>query len=304
MDDSITLAVCTDEAYALYAAMALRSAALSVAGERKIEGYYVDCGVESTTRKRVERALDIRNLNLRWENVDTRNFHHLPHSGWTSRAAFGRLCVPYLVSGDTSHFIYLDSDILVLRDISQLWKKRNNKYILSACRDYKYPKVKHTRASKTLIDLGMSPKDEYFNSGLLIVNKEKWINNSVSVMVCRLAEKYGEYFTHKDQDPLNIVVKNRWNKIDNIWNITTYEYTSRKMYNKEKYALHFTEEKPDEKGCRHPERWKYLCFVLRSEYFSPLEGAIWIVRIITSKLIKETNDIVNYVTKHRYIQSN
>ena len=118
----IYVACCSDEAYALHAIMALRSASLNTNGEG-LHGFVFDCGITQSTRARCEWVLRQSAVSYTWKTVNTSSIADLPTSTWVSPAGNVRLLLPKLLPNCVDRVLYLDSDVLVLSDIADLWKK-------------------------------------------------------------------------------------------------------------------------------------------------------------------------------------
>lgn len=90
-----------------------------------------------------------------------------------SVGAFYRLLIPQLLPKDVAKCIYLDSDMLVNLDISELWRVELDDKPLAAVREMNanaYNYETFDAAQKYLLSEGLVEYDDYFNSGLLVMN--------------------------------------------------------------------------------------------------------------------------------------
>ena len=90
-----------------------------------------------------------------------------------SVGAFYRLLIPQILSEDIDKCVYLDSDMLVNLDIKELWQIELGDKPLAAVREMEanaYNYKTHDAAQKYLLSSGIVEYDEYFNSGLLVMN--------------------------------------------------------------------------------------------------------------------------------------
>ncbi len=95
--------------------------------------------------------------------------------------------------------LYLDSDILVLKDIKELINVRLNGYYLAAVKD-PYPIIIKKEYLKTL---GIE-NQKYFNSGVMLLNLEKMRNDNI---IEKLVDyRLNNQTTFMDQDTLNVIL--------------------------------------------------------------------------------------------------
>ena len=275
----ISIAICTDENYALNGAMAIYSASKNIAEDTRIDAYILDSGIRTVTRKRFERILRRPNIELFWLKPNLDAIDHLPISPWTTKAANARLILPELLSDKTDKVLYLDSDMLVIGDVSELLDYPLEGKCLLACLDGKYPTVQCSRASKVLTEMGLNPQTPYFNSGLLMINVKRWENMETTKRMAKLLEEKGVFFTHKDQDGLNFILQEEWGQLDNSWNVCTSRFDSDdqndRRITQEAKIIHFTGKPPGLIGCRHPKRELFYKYVKDSNWFSNIEFFLW-----------------------------
>lgn len=90
-----------------------------------------------------------------------------------SVGAFYRLLIPQVLPADIDRCIYLDSDMIVNLDIKELWQIDLGDKPLAAVREmeanaYNYKTV--DAKNKYLLNAGFANYDDYFNSGLIVMN--------------------------------------------------------------------------------------------------------------------------------------
>ena len=154
------------------------------------------------------------NLNVRARN--------LAYQGY--RGMMYRLFIPDLLMVDK--VIYLDCDIVVNMDLSELWKMPLGNYSIGAVRDFwalEHQKGNRIswRLKKAWGLLDIKP-ESYFNSGVLLLNL-KTIRSKYNLLVSlvQFFEEYRSCVTLPDQDFLNwlfvddkVLLDERFNHID------------------------------------------------------------------------------------------
>jgi lipopolysaccharide biosynthesis glycosyltransferase len=121
---------------------------------------------------------------------------------------FYRLLLPKIFR-EYKKILYIDSDILFLKNIDELFKIDLNENILAAI-----PKHEHF-----LIPTYLQHKTkDYFASGLLLINTQKFIDNKIYEKCLKFLKN--EKYEMPDQDALNATV-NQWIQLDLEYGVET-----------------------------------------------------------------------------------
>jgi len=125
-------------------------------------------------------------------------FSHLLGHTHYSLAIFSRLMIPSLVREQTDRVLYLDADILCFSAVDELVDMD-----ISADIAVVVPDAPVTR-QRRIAALGLK-HEEYFNSGVLFINVEKWIANGMTEQTMEVLLNSKGDMRFSDQDALNIV---------------------------------------------------------------------------------------------------
>lgn len=111
--------------------------------------------------------------------------------------------------------IYLDSDIVVVDDISKLYFEDIKDYLVGAVADEVIAGSKvFQQYTKDALDL---EPNKYFNSGVLLMNLEMFRKEKIEEKFLHLLNKYNFDVIAPDQDYLNILCKNKVKYINRGW---------------------------------------------------------------------------------------
>lgn len=124
-----------------------------------------------------------------------------------TKAIYYRLSIPYLIN--KPKVLYLDSDIVVNGSLRSLCDIELGNNILGAIKD-----IGEVNRDK----LGFLDDEPYFNSGVLLIDAQNWINFEVSKKVIDVLKNNHQNITYPDQDALNIVLKNNWLSLNPTYN--------------------------------------------------------------------------------------
>ena len=111
-----------------------------------------------------------------------------------------RIMLPYIV--DEEKILWLDGDIIVRSDITELYDTDISNYYIAACKDI--GEIKNTRAGLKET-LGI-PGQIYFNAGILLMNNKKIGIEIKKEVFFKAIIEYSDVMRCADQDILNIML--------------------------------------------------------------------------------------------------
>ena len=213
------IATGADDRFAMPMAVALCSA-LAHTTERAVTILIVDGGVAPENRRRVEGTITGTSTaaTVEWIDADRRSLDGLGVTPSFSQAAYLRLLVPDLLHDRTDRVIYLDSDLVVLRDLSDLWRADLCEHVALAVPDYSYPNLAHVDwAGTTYYD--SDPDRPYCNTGVVVMNLPRWRERHISERAIEYMQRHPRWVRWADQDGINAVIGNGWGVLDDRWNV-------------------------------------------------------------------------------------
>jgi lipopolysaccharide biosynthesis glycosyltransferase len=195
-----------------------------------------------------------------------------------SKVVYYRLLIPNLVSAEVDKVIYLDSDIIVRHDITNLWNTNISEHYIAAVIDsgFEYFSLK----TKIRENLGIPENMPYFNSGVQLINVKKWREDGIVEKTIEFISKNPEKIFFLDQDALNSVLWGKWLPLHPKWNVQEfafkryYKWKLRKLLTgdfveavENPAIVHFTTgNKPWVRSCTVP---------FAEEYFENLKMTPW-----------------------------
>lgn len=142
----------------------------------------------------------------------------LPTDNRLNQIMYARLLVEVIIPKDVERVIYLDCDTYVRRPIEELAEIDLEGMPIAAVEDYFHIFITGQKDIKSNRDL-FDPADAYFNSGLLVIDTKKWAESQVLENLERMVNNGTMARIYYDQDFLNLTFKDRWKKLDQLWNI-------------------------------------------------------------------------------------
>ena len=237
-----------DDGFAMQLAVTVASVLANLDPSRKLELYILDGGISASNRERLSQSLPANRVSVHWIQPDIRLFEGLPPVGdhdHVTISTYFRLLIPQALPDTVKKVIYLDCDILVLKDLGVLWDSSLQGWLCLAVQDTAapymdavagmgaiYPKCATAVAARCPIEnyrqLGILPSAKYFNSGVLVIDLVKWRTENLTRQFRQCLDDNKEYVLWWDQYVLNVVLAGKWGELDPDWNLQTslYSYSS------------------------------------------------------------------------------
>lgn len=197
------ITVALDENYAPHTAALIASIFVN-SPSNNIAVYLLADNLTNNTKEKLKQLANKFSADINIIEGNIENFYVSDH---LSKAAYLRLKIPELLPKDISRTIYLDADLLVQCDISELFKIDIADKPLAAVPDLGIMTSKRSMREKSKT-LGIEKNSPYFNSGVLIIDLEKWRKNNYANKLSELVKTHN--FRHHDQDALNMLFYNNW----------------------------------------------------------------------------------------------
>ncbi len=263
--DTIHIAMAFDLAY-LSPFMVMMTSVLIHNKQHTVHLHVITSGLNTRQQKQLENFIRRSCGEISFYEVSPELLTGLtpPKDTHITVATFFRLFFPQLVPGTIEKLLYLDPDMIILRDLSELYNTSLNGYAVGAVPEINQPWVRS--------DLGFTSKDQYFNAGVMLIDVKEWIRQEITERSVKYARNNQESIVWADQDALNGVLFGNYFKLDSKYNVLHFDVPqalSRISYEQfiaDKVILHFTniKYKPWSKTTKTPLRFVYLHYLSRS----------------------------------------
>lgn len=216
-------------------------------------------GKIASLARQKDTRIEFREFNI----DDVKDFKGCSYLGLS---AYFRIFIPQILA-DYEKILYLDSDLLILHDLCELFTLDLAGNALAA-----RPVLWRDELLKMSEGIGMGPDMQYFNSGVLLIDTFAWNKLELTQTLVTIITENSDLLTYADQDALNIAAKGRFKQLYSHWNVSSmyYEPTSEdKILNgrasevasaaRDPRVVHFTGAiKPWHYNCKHPLRHLYI----------------------------------------------
>jgi lipopolysaccharide biosynthesis glycosyltransferase len=237
----ITIAVATDDHYAILLGALIRSVEYNHKTPEKIEFYIIDDGISATNRKKIQASSDPKMTTLFWfktKDVVPPNVKIPVDKSAFPITTYLRLFTPYIIPQDRERFLYLDVDMILLDDISKLWHTELGDKMFAAVPDLAKTVSNEWGGITNYKELGFHPDTPYFNAGMLLIDPFKWRAEDISNKVIQNIYDNIAFANFPDQYGLNVTLANKWVVLDQRWN------TFAILDIKDPWLIHYLDIKP------------------------------------------------------------
>lgn len=194
-----------------------------------------------------------------------------------SDSAYSRLFLQELFGErpEIEKLLYIDCDTIIVGSLKDLWETDIEEYLGAACLECMSNMHKYI--------IGRKRSDNYINSGMILFNVKRWVQENVQTKCIHMIQKYKGKTEYVDQGVINGTVSNQLKLVSPRYNLTTlafdFSYEDMQIYRKPQFGysknewkeainnpiiVHFTTSflslRPWFEGSNHPyaEYWKQV----------------------------------------------
>lgn len=254
----------TDNAYVPWCGVMLTSLRENHAST-SIAVYILTEGLSDDNRRDL-LSLENENFHIHICQVVAESLKNLPikEGDHVSLATYYRLYLPDILPAEVNRIIYLDCDMVVVGDLSELMTVDCGECGIAAVRD----EASHT--SLPYERLSYDYKLGYFNAGLLVIDLDVWRGKGYQQLLIDYITAKPDRCKFHDQDALNGVFAGKWKELPLEYNLQT-GFIIKSIFDmlpnkqditdaiKQTRIVHYTgPNKPWSPDSKHPLRNKFL----------------------------------------------
>lgn len=125
--------------------------------------------------------------------------------------AYYRLGIPWLLSNEAKA-MYIDYDTIILKSLWDMYSTNLSEYYLAAVEDaWKYKRAREL--------IKYQSKMRHYNSGMMLLNLEKWRKERVDEKLREFSNKNKKVFILADQFLINTIINQNIIYLDFTWNL-------------------------------------------------------------------------------------
>ena len=268
--------------------------------------YILDGGISIENQKKLQNSLkQFKNKKIFFIKINKNIFKNIKPILQLNQTSYYRLLLPDILP-KISKIIYLDCDILILKNISKLYQEKLGQKFIGCCPIFhpNYQKV----LQKTYPNI---PIKTAINAGVALMNLKKLRIHNYSNTFINFINKNSEKLLAGDQDVLNIVLSNKIKLIHPKWNSTSYIFVVKNnkkcnLSKKDFYTckndpsiIHFDGVKPWATGSQHQYKKIFKKYLKQTE-FKNYKTKFNFQNLIKNQIFYNGNKIANLLPNSIY----
>lgn len=197
MNNTYEIFFASDNNYAQHLCVAIASILKNSKEEECFNFYILDSNISEENKNIIKNLSSIKGFYIEFIEVNLELFKNYPQTCKRfPRSVYFRYIIP-LIKPNLEKVLYLDSDIVILDSLKELWNTDLEDYYCIAIEDL------NRNSSK--IDAKRLDVKNYFNSGVLLINNKKWGEENISELLFQNTKKLNSLnnLIWPDQDVLN-----------------------------------------------------------------------------------------------------
>lgn len=231
----IHIACCSNEKLAPMFGVVMTSVGVNVKSD-DVMMYLLHNGLKDKTIKRLHKIADRFHVGLKLLEIDQNILKDCPVNNkihYADVMMYARLLLPSMLT-DLDKVIYLDCDLVVNKDLNDLWDTDVNDVAVAMCPDYQY------NNEEILKRLGIQGSN-YLNSGVIFMNLDYWRKHNIQNKVLTYIVNNRDKIIYPDQDALNVILNDERIELPIKYNVTPYHLYRNLEYFPENRHLEITE---------------------------------------------------------------
>lgn len=252
----IPVVFATNNNYAPYLGVSIESLKQNASDEYVYDVYVFHTALSDLNQMKL-KSLSENNVFVRCVNVipQVKNLRDYSHSHYSVEMYY-RILIPEILK-QYDKVVYLDCDLVLNTDVANLFNiDLKNNIVAAVINDIT------SGYMKTYLDQTLDiPENEYFNSGVLLINTKEFRNNDIKNQCFEFLNKFQKLMC-PDQDILNLSCRGKVLYLDKIWNfqVGSGGYSLNEKYLNQYNIVHYTSgDKPWNKEALELGEifWKY-----------------------------------------------
>ncbi len=206
--NQIPVVASTDDNYAIPLTVMFISLLENTTSPERIHLFVIDGGISESKHEKMREAVESRNSQLTFLEVNSEVYKDFPTRNHISAPAYYRISIPELFDESTKRCIYLDCDVIIKADITELWDMDLEGHAIAAVENI----------SRSTFLASKLKQSDYFNSGVMLIDLEKWREQHIPEKVRSFKLEHPELISTNDQCALNGVFRGKWKRLPLHWN--------------------------------------------------------------------------------------
>ena len=232
--------------------------------------YLLTDGLTEDNISKFDRLASIYNQQIIVKKIPKELYDNLPFYKRYTFATYNRFMIADLI--EDSKVIYLDGDIIVRHDLSDLWNTSLDGYACGVVEDQ--------RGDDIFVHNRNKIATPYFNAGVLFINLDYWRQNNIGQKMVTYLKEHTDTCLFPDQDAANKTLSGKvlyldfkynfmedWFYPTDQWQIHFSKWDRILADREDPYIVHYCRGlKPWFKECVHPLKHEFIHYATMHDF--------------------------------------
>ncbi len=194
-----------------HCAAAMASILYNLSDEYQAHFYILSYDITDKNKQKLKKLNKIKPCKIQYPQFDEKildMFNGIKIPPHVTKMTYARILIPDILP-DVDRVLFVDSDMIVRTDISQLYDLDIGQNVFAAVEDFNWRRI-----SKNL----WGTEEYYFNAGLLFVNSKKLREINYLDLIKKQIALNGSRYTICDQDVINDTFRGQIYRLSLTWN--------------------------------------------------------------------------------------
>jgi len=224
----INIGCSSNENYAQHLGVMIYSLLENCSNRERVKIFLMDGGISNNSKNKINRIVNKFGAKIFYKNPNKNLIEGLKICRHIGIETYYRFSL--IEDGTYERLLYLDADLVIKGDLSEIFFKEFEDNIVFAVKDPGGSKNKKE-------ELGIPLLEPYFNAGVLLIDCKKWKNEDITNRTLKFIKENPKKIEYADQDGLNAILIKKWAQLNPSWNVISrlYFYNYFKLKNPPNY---------------------------------------------------------------------
>lgn len=245
MKKNIDIFYCADNKFVPFLATSIASILKNSNYDENIAIYVLNADITKENKELLNSLSSIKSYRLEFLLIESNIFEGYKKPDYINSSAFlYRYLIPK-IKPNIKKALYLDCDTIIKQSLWELFNTNIKNYYIAGVEDF------HWMMAFKRLKINSSIKEPYFNSGVLLINCEKWREDKLYTKLIEITNNLNpKVLEQLDQDAINIVCEGKklvlppkYNLLS-CWNdnnmFTSYKYIDLEKDIKDPVIIHYS----------------------------------------------------------------
>ncbi|NCG08106.1 MAG: hypothetical protein GWO81_00820 [Verrucomicrobia bacterium] len=289
----MNIALCLDLNFLPYCSTTIQSVIENHSSKDRIH-FFISYTFDSKFLTPILRQISAAGHQVTCLTINSNRLKKFQTRAHFTEANYLRLFLPELLPENITRALYLDSDLIVRTDLTELYQENLKGF--------------STAMAPELQNKNHNPRHKrYYNSGVLLMDVQAWRNGNNSERIITYTKEHPEKLEFVDQDAINNTIHDETKSLDLRWNCITPYYNAKLERDYSAKHIELIKAAISKSSIVHfttaSKPWNYInCHPYKKEYWQYLNNTPYKNTRPTGKNFSHMLKKLEIYIRHKYLR--